>query len=37
MIKKKGVIVMNYRIVEKETFKIVGVKEWTTLNIKTQE
>lgn len=27
----KGVIAMDYRIVEKEAFKIVGQKEWTTL------
>lgn len=26
----KGVIAMDYRIIEKEAFKIVGVKEWTT-------
>jgi len=28
----KGVVAMDYRIVEKGPFKVVGVKEWTTYN-----
>ena len=27
----KGVIAMDYRIVQKDAFKVVGIKEWTTI------